>query len=136
MRSLTIGEVAKATGVGVETLRFYERMRLIAEPPRRPSGYRAYPETAVDRIVFIRHAKELGFSLKEIRDLMSLRVARTASCAGVKRRTEDKIRDIESKIRRLQGWRRTLRKLAEACDERRPTSECPILGAIEQGGSR
>ncbi len=136
MRSLTIGEVARAAGVGVETLRFYERKRLIAEPPRRPSGYRAYPETAVDRIVFIRHAKELGFSLKEIRDLLSLRVARNASCAGVKRRTEDKIRDIESKIRRLQRWRRTLRKLAEACDERRPTSECPILGAIEQGGSR
>ncbi len=136
MTSLTIGEFAKRAGVGVETLRFYERMRLIAEPPRRPSGYRAYPETAVDRIVFIRHAKELGFSLKEIRDLLSLRVARNANCAGVKRRTEDKIRDIESKICRLQGWRRTLRKLAEACDERRPTSECPILGAIEQGGSR
>ncbi len=136
MRSLTIGEVARAAGVGVETLRFYERKRLIAAPPRRPSGYRAYPETAVDRIVFIRHAKELGFSLKEIRDLLSLRVARNASCAGVKRRTEDKIRDIESKIRRLQRWRRSLRKLAEACDERRPTSECPILGAIDQGGSR
>ncbi len=136
MRSLTIGEVARAAGVGVETLRFYERKRLIAEPPRRPSGYRAYPETAVDRIVFIRHAKELGFSLEEIRDLLSLRVARNASCAGVKRRTEDKISDIESKIRRLQRWRHTLRKLAEACDERRPTSECPILGAIEQGGSR
>ncbi len=136
MRSLRIGEVARAAGVGVETLRFYERKRLIAEPPRRPSRYRAYPETVVDRIVFIRHAKELGFSLKEIRELLSLRVARNASCAGVKRRTEDKIRDIESKIRRLQRWRRTLRKLAEACDERRPTSECPILGAIERGGSR
>ncbi len=136
MPAFTIGEVAKAAGVGVETVRFYERKGLIPDPPRRPSGYRAYPKAVVDRIVFIRHAKELGFSLKEIGDLLSLRVARNANCARVKRRTEDKIRDIESKIRRLQRWRRTLRKLAEACDERRPTSECPILGAIEQGGSR
>ncbi len=111
MPAFTIGEVAKAAGVGVETVRFYERKGLIPDPPRRPSGYRAYPEADVDQIVFIRYAKKLGFSLEEIRD-------------------------IESRIRRLQRWRRTLRKLAEACDERRPTSECPILGAIEQGGSR
>ena len=136
MPAFTIGEVAKAAGVGVETVRFYEREGLIPDPPRRPSGYRAYPESAVDRIVFIRHAKELGFSLKEIRDLLSLRVARTANCAGVKRRTEAKIRDIEAKIRRLQGWRRTLRKLAEACDEGSLTSECAILGAIEKRGSK
>ena len=105
------GEVAKAAGVGVETVRFYECKGLIPDPPRRPSGYRAYSEGVVDRIVFIRHAKELGFSLKEIRD-------------------------IESKNHSLQRLRRTLRKLALACDERSPTSECPILGAIEQGGSR
>ncbi len=111
MPAFTIGEVALAAGVGVETVRFYERKGLIPDPPRRPSGYRAYPEAIVGRIVFIRHAKELGFSLEEIRD-------------------------IESKIRRLQRWRRTLRMLTEACDEHRPTSECPILGAIEQGGSR
>ncbi len=136
MPAFTIGEVAKAAGVGIETVRFYERKGLIPDPPRRPSGYRAYPEAVVERIVFIRHAKELGFSLKEIGDLLSLRVARNANCARVKRRTEDKIRDIESKIHRLQRWRRTLRKLAEACDEGTPTSECAILGAIEQGGSR
>ncbi len=136
MPAFTIGEVAKAAGVGVETVRFYERKGLIPDPSRRPSGYRAYPEAVVERIVFIRHAKELGFSLKEIGDLLSLRVARNANCARVKRRTEDKIRDLESKIRRLQRWRRTLRKLAEACDEGTPTSECAILGAIERGGSR
>ena len=135
MPAFTIGEVAKAAGVGIETVRFYERKGLIPDPPRRPSAYRAYPEAVVERIVFIRHAKELGFSLKEIGDLLSLRVARNANCARVKRRTEDKIRDIESKIHRLQRWRRTLRKLAEACDEGTPTSECAILGAIERGGS-
>ena len=126
----------KRAGVGVETIRFYEREGLIAEPPRRPSGYREYPEAAVPRIEFIRHAKELGFSLKEIGELLSLRVDRRASCAPVKRHAEAKIVNIEARIRSLQKMRRTLLKLTEACDERRPTNDCPILETLGRPAGR
>ena len=83
MQSLTIGRLARRVGVGVETLRFYEREGLIAEPPRRPSGYRDYPPETVDRNLFIRRAKELGFTLKEINELLELRPGQA------KRRRED-----------------------------------------------
>lgn len=135
MGTLKTGQVAAAAGVGVETIRFYERQNLIAEPPRSPSGYRAYPEDAVDRIRFIRHAKDLGFTLNEIRDLLSLRVTSAGRCGAVKRKTEAKLSAIDEKIQSLQRIRRTLRKLVNHCDERAPTSDCPILGAMEGGGS-
>ncbi len=133
MKSLSTGQVAKRAGVGVEAVRFYEREGLLPEPPRRPSGYREYPEEAVARLSFIRHAKELGFSLKEIRELLSLRVDRRSSCAAVKRRAEAKVADMEARIGSLQRMRRTLKKLVEACEERRPTSECSVLEAIDRG---
>ncbi len=133
MESLKIGEVAKQSGLGVETVRFYEREGLIAEPPRRASGYRAYPGSVVPRLSFIRHAKELGFTLKEIRELLSLRVDRRANCSAVEKRAQAKITDIEERIRSLQRIRRTLRKLVEACDGRKPTSECPILESLDRG---
>ncbi len=80
MKPLTIGKVASRAGIGIETIRFYEREGLIAEPPRRESGYRQYPEVAVSRLRFIRHAKELGFSLKEIKELFALRVDPETTC--------------------------------------------------------
>lgn len=130
-KPLTIGQVARRTGVGVETLRFYEREGLIAEPPRRASGYRQYPEDAVSRVRFIRRAKELGFSLKEIRELLCLRVDPSTTCADIKRRTEAKIAHIEEKIRALQTIQGALGRLAAACKGRGPASECPILEALE-----
>ena len=83
MESITIGKVAKGAAVGVETVRFYEREGLIERPPRRDSGYRAYPAGTVDRVRFIKRAKELGFSLKEIKELMALRIAPGATCGQV-----------------------------------------------------
>ena len=129
--SLKIGEVSKRSGIGVETVRFYEREGLIDEPPRKSSGYRAYPASVVPRLGFIRHAKDLGFTLKEIRELLSLRVDRKASCSAVKARAQNKIVDIEERIGSLQRMRRTLRRLVDACDERKPTSECPILESLD-----
>jgi DNA-binding transcriptional MerR regulator len=82
--SLTIGQVAKGAGVGVETVRFYEREGLVPAPKRRPSGYRQYPADTVRRIRFVQAAKDLGFTLKEIRELLSLRVAAGKSCADVR----------------------------------------------------
>ena len=84
MQALTIGEVAKAADIGVETVRFYEREGLIAEPPRRQSGYRQYPPDTIRRLRFIRRAKDLGFTLKEIGELLDLHVDPTRSCADVR----------------------------------------------------
>ncbi|MDK1031917.1 MAG: heavy metal-responsive transcriptional regulator, partial [Planctomycetia bacterium] len=118
MKPLTIGKVAHHAGVGVETIRFYEREGLIEEPPRRQSGYRQYPEEAVSRIRFIRRAKELGFSLKEIKELLSLRASPRARCADVRKRAEAKINDIEQKVRTLQRMKKALVKLTVACSGR------------------
>ena len=131
MRALTIGQAARSAGVGVETVRFYERQGLLQEPPRRDSGYRQYPEDVVARLRFIRRAKELGFSLKEIKDLLALRVDPETTCVEVKQRAEDKIADVEAKIETLQKIKKALVKLTKTCSGRGPTSECPILDALD-----
>lgn len=135
MESLTIGQLAKHAGVGVETVRFYEREGLIPEPPRRRSGYRDYPQGTVDRILFIRRAKELGFTLKEISELLELRVRPRRSCAQVKQSADAKIAGIDGKIAALRRIRRALKDLTKACEERAPTTECPILASLSKSES-
>ncbi len=130
-RALTIGLVARRAGVGVETVRFYERQGLIEEPPRRLSGYREYDEEVASRLGFIRRAKDLGFTLKEIKELLSLRRDPATSAADVRRRAEAKITDIESKIRSLQKMKRALAKLTAACGCRGTSAECPLLHALD-----
>lgn len=132
MNSLTIGQLAKNAGVGVETVRFYERKGLLASPNRRPSGYRQYGEEVVNRLRFIKRAKELGFTLNEIKDLLSLRLDPTTTCADVKERAEEKIDDIEAKIRTLRRMKNALVKVTKACSGRGGTSECPILEALDK----
>lgn len=130
MKPLTIGQVASQAGIGVETVRFYERQGLIEEPTRRVSGYRQYGEEVVHRLRFIRKAKELGFTLNEIKELLSLKLGPMSSCADVKGRAEAKIADIEEKVRTLQRMKRALVKLTRACSGNGPISECPILDAL------
>ncbi|MFQ5811555.1 MAG: MerR family DNA-binding protein, partial [Armatimonadota bacterium] len=101
------------------------------EEPRKPSGYRQYSEDVIPRLRFIRRAKELGFSLDEIGELLSLRVDSAAKCADVKQRAEAKIVDLDERISALARMRETLAELVAACDARAPTSECPILEALE-----
>ena len=132
MNSLTIGQLAKIAGVGVETVRFYERKGLLAEPNRRPSGYRQYGEEVVNRLRFIKRAKELGFTLNEIKELLSLRLDLTTTCADVKERAEEKIDDIEAKIRTLRRMKNALVKVTKACSGRGGTSECPILETLDK----
>jgi len=131
--ALTIGQVAKRCGVGVETIRFYEREGLIAQPARPESGFRRYPPDAVGWVRFIQRSKTLGFSLREIKDLLSLRVDSATTCDAVKARAEGKIADIEQKIGHLQEMKRALVKLTVACRKKKPTSECPILEALGEG---
>jgi MerR family mercuric resistance operon transcriptional regulator len=132
MKPLTIRQVARSAGVGVETVRFYERQGLLEEPARKDSGYRQYDEGVVARLRFIRRAKELGFSLKEIKELLALRVDPATSCAEVRSRAEAKIADIDEKIQSLQRIKKALVNLTAACRGRGPTSECPILEALDR----
>ena len=131
MEPLTIGKVARLGGVGVETVRFYEREGLIEEPPRTESGYRQYPQETVSRIRFIRRAKELGFSLREIKELLALRLDPETNCEDIRQRAEAKIADIEEKVRTLRRMKEALAKLTAACIARPSTNECPILEALE-----
>jgi len=132
--ALTIGQVANAADVNIQTIRYYERRGLFPKPRRTPAGYRQYPEDAVGRIRFIKHAQELGFSLQEIQELLGLRVHDGAACDAVERRTRQKIQVVEQKIRDLQRMERSLERLAAACAARRPTDACPILEALEDHG--
>ncbi|ETW95374.1 MAG: MerR family transcriptional regulator [Candidatus Entotheonella gemina] len=131
MQTLTIGKVARRAGVGVETVRFYEREGLITAPSRSVSGYRQYPEQTVARIRFVRRAKALGFSLREVRELLSLRVDPERSSAEVKARAQAKIADIEQRIRTLRRMKKTLVELTDACDGCGAMRDCPILDALE-----
>ena len=131
MRPLTIGQVARRAGVGVETVRFYEREGLLSDPARRASGYRQYEESIVSRLQFIRRAKELGFTLGEIKEILALRLDPSTSCADVKGRAQAKIADVEVKIRTLQRIKKALVKLTKACSGRGAISECPILDALD-----
>jgi MerR family mercuric resistance operon transcriptional regulator len=133
MASLTIGQVAEACGVGVETIRFYEREGLVPQPARPGVGFRRYPPDTAKRIIFIQRSKALGFSLREIRDLLSLRVDSARSCNQVRKHAEAKIADIEGKIETLGEMRHALEKLVTACGSRSATGECPIIEALEEG---
>ncbi len=133
--ALTIGELARRAGVGVETIRFYEREGLLVDPPRAPSGHRRFPEHELDRLLFIRRAKELGFTLAETRELLALQATRGASCGRVKRHVEEKLVDIERRLQTLRRMKRVLRKLHAACDgEDLAIGECPILEALGADG--
>ncbi len=132
--ALTIGQVATAANVNIQTIRYYERRGMVAAPRRTASGYRQYARDAVSRLRFIKHAQELGFSLKEIQELLGLQVRHGAACDAVARKTRDKIALVLQRIRDLQRMKRTLERLAAACAARRPTDECPILEAMEDHG--
>ena len=135
MDSLSIGQVAEAAGVGVETVRYYHRQGLVEEPPRKGTRHRRYPPEAVARIRFIRGAQNLGFSLKEIEDLMGLRISPGASKADVKARAEAKVAEIQVKMEDLQRMRDTLLRLIGACDGSGTLDDCPILDAFDEGPS-
>lgn len=129
--NLTIGQVAQKTGLGIETIRFYERKGLIDEPARKQSGYRQYDIDIVDRLVFIQQAKTLGFSLAEINELLSLKLTPGSTSREIRNIAEAKLADIEDKIKKLKRMQNTLKKLVNECTGHGPVSECPILEAFD-----
>jgi MerR family mercuric resistance operon transcriptional regulator len=126
-KPLTIGKVARLAGVGIETIRFYEREGLVADPPRKQSGYRQYGAETVARLRFIHRARELGFSLGEIKDLLFLRVDPTQTCGHIVRKAEEKILEIDEKIQALLRMKEALAAFARACPGQGPVSECPVI---------
>lgn len=129
---MLIGELARAAGVGVETLRFYEREGLLSEPPRSAAGYRLYGNGAVRTVRFILRAKQLGFTLSETSELLQLRVTDTTRCGDVRTAARDKIADVESRMRELGRIRNALQSLVDACEANQETRDCPILDALDE----
>jgi Hg(II)-responsive transcriptional regulator len=128
--SIRTGEVAARAGVNIQTLRYYERRGLLKEPPRRASGFRRYPEETVRVIRFIKHAQQLGFTLREIDELLQLREDRDRTCAQVRRAAEAKIADIDSKLSRLTAVRSALDVLVQSCRNKR-ARKCPLIEALD-----
>lgn len=131
MRHLTIGQVARETGVNVQTVRYYERRGLVPRPPRRASGYRLYSAETVRLISFIRHAKTLGFSLDEISELLSLRSEPDTPCSEIKKRASAKLADVEERITALINIRQALNELVDTCPGQGPIEGCPIISALD-----
>jgi Hg(II)-responsive transcriptional regulator len=129
---LTIGKLAKKADVSIDSIRFYERRGLIAEPTRTESNYRVYPLEAAGRLKFIKKAQKLGFSLDEIQELLNLSHDPVASKADVKVKTEEKIEDIRGKIQDLSRMLMALEQLGKSCDGHGPIAECPILKALAE----
>ncbi|RMG10139.1 MAG: MerR family transcriptional regulator [Planctomycetota bacterium] len=132
---MRIGELARRCGVNVETLRYYERQGLLRDPRRGSQGHRDYGEEDLRRVRFIRQAKELGFTLKEIRRLLDLRLTSEGRCAKARRLAEAKIEAIDQTLRRLQRFRKALEILVARCEENEHDGGCAILDAVDAAGS-
>ena len=131
MTGLTTSEVARQAGINLESIRFYEKQGLLPKPPRTMSGYRVFPPESVRRLLFIKRAQELGFTLKEIKELLALKLDPETSCAEVRQRALEKLGDIDEKVRDLQRIKKTLGRLATACPGRGDVSDCPILESLD-----
>lgn len=133
---LTISRVAKAAGVPVETVRYYERRCLLVPVSRMDSGYRLYDDQCVRRLCFIKNAQRLGFTLQEISVLLNLRVQSPTQCTDVKQTADAKLSQVKGKIRSLRNLARALQKLMAACEAEQQTGPCPLLQALEAPAER
>ncbi len=128
---LKISEVASEAGVNAQTLRYYERRGILAEPARTPAGYRQYQPEAVTRVRFIKRAQDLGFTLDEVQELLELRVGQGAACDAVEARARANLDRVSDKIRQLTRLKQVLTDLVGSCQRTQETEECPILEALE-----
>ena len=129
---MRIGEAAALAGVNVQTLRYYERTGLLPEPSRRPSGYRQYDADTVRLVHFIKNAQELGFTLRDISELIVLR-KNPKSCSRAGTLALKKVEEIDRRVKRLTAMRKTLAALARACRNGDADHECPIIEALTEG---
>lgn len=129
---MKIGELAKRAEVPIDTVRYYEREGLIPPPVRRASGYRDYMDSDVDRLRFMRRAKGLGFTLHEIRELLSLTAMSGDDMSALNAQTQAKLRDVEDRIHSLTRIREALQSLVAACPGHGSLDRCPILAALSE----
>lgn len=127
----TIGQLAKAAKINIQTIRFYERQGILKPLDRLDSGYRVYNEESLKRLTFILHAKELGFSLNEIQDLLKLRIRTVEGCDKVRVKAQKKLADIQIKILHLKKLESTLKGLVSDCENRKVSNCCPIIEKME-----
>ena len=130
---LTIGQLAKSAGVHIQTVRYYERLHLLGPAARALSGYRLYGPEEERRLRFIKNAQALGFTLREIDELLNLRVSSRARCGDVQRKAKEKLQCVEAKARDLRALARALERLIQTCRAGQPTDHCPILKSLEKG---
>lgn len=135
MNSATIGDLARETGVNIGTVRYYERRGLLPKPMRNPSNYRLYDTDAKRRVRFIKRAQSLGFSLREIDTLLSLRATPRAKCEDVRAYAEAKTQEIDEKLRSLRAVQKALKSLIAECSGEAPVTRCPILDSLESDES-
>jgi Hg(II)-responsive transcriptional regulator len=129
-KQLSRGTLAKRSGVNSETVRYYEKISLLPEPDRSAGGHRVYQEDDLQRLCFIRRCREMGFSLEEIRGLLSLVDRQQVSCERVKSIADEHLRDIQTKISDLKKMERTLRTLSAGCSGE-DVPECPIIASLQ-----
>ena len=129
---LSIGQVAKRTGVAVDTIRFYEKERLLGKPPRTAGGYREYDQETVRVLRFIRRAKHLGFTLNEVKELLRLHHGTKSTRADFRALARNKLADIQARIEGLERMRDALLPLVARCDGVGPLDGCPIVEALTE----
>ena len=129
--TLTIGKLAKAVGVNIQTIRYYERRKLLRPKAKNQSGYRLYNDEGLRQLQFIKSAQSLGFTLGEIGELLNLRTTPAAGCKDVQSKAQTKLVQVKEKVRELQALARTLQSLIQTCRAGQPTDRCPILKSME-----
>jgi MerR family mercuric resistance operon transcriptional regulator/MerR family gold-responsive transcriptional activator of gol and ges genes len=129
---LTIGQLAKEVGVNIETVRYYERLNMLQPLARKPSGYRMYGNEETRRLRFIKNAQALGFTLREIAELLNLRVSSKSQCGDVRQKAQAKLAQVEAKVNSLEALARALKDLIRDCRAGQHTNRCPILKSLEE----
>ena len=132
LNKLSIGQLAKLTGVGVETIRFYHRQKILEIPSTRMTTIRYYDSAFVEKIEFIKRAQSVGFSLTEIKEILKLRLTPTSECTPIKIKTQKKIKEVEIKITELNRILAALKKFESKCDGHETTERCSILDGLKE----
>ena len=131
-RAMTIGALAKAAGVGVETIRYYQRRGILATPSKPLGGHRQYSESTLKHLAFVRRAQQMGFSLEEITVLLGMRDG--SRCAEGRAHAQSKLEELGKRVEELNRMRRQLQSIVRACDANKRKAPCPLIRALEGEG--
>lgn len=129
---LQIGELAKQAGVNIQTVRYYEKRGILKPSKRTSAGFRLYGPDTIQTLNFIKHSKDLGFTLEEIRDLLNLRATTASRCQKVRKKAKAKLEDIQEKLRVLRQMERNLKSLIQKCEKQETDTNCPIIEGLEE----